>query len=271
MLFTISVILVTGCLSLSNNDYPKFLSTNNEYNLEIQTNTPLNNATFYLPLPMKNGMPMVGNRLLIPNDFKQEGYFIAFTRSTPWLDINVTHPGEYLVLGNDPCFVRIYADLWPNGSYRVGIHNGTHDLVSPMLFINTFHPVGNESIILPKWDFSPQQPIRKPLSNPFSDFIGYTGRKNKQSTWIYSDYSADPNSLVTVSIQVKGTNQWLDDYDTWLINNYDDFFFGGISGEPPGEHLLNGEFTFGDGNYPDLSSSKWQQFIQRNQQGASQK
>jgi hypothetical protein len=257
------ILLSVGCLSTAS-DYPKFLSSKYEYILEITTTDPLYNATFYLPIPVKNDMPMVGNKLLNPMDFEREGYTISFTRIPP--DFS-PQSGEYQISGNDPWFVRINADIWPNGSYRVELYNETHDVESPMLFIDTLHPIGNESIILPKWSFSPQQPMRRPLGNPLSDFIQYSSNKNKQTTWIYSNYSTKSNPVVTIGIQMKGINQWLNDYDSWAINEYNDFFFGGISGEQ-GEHLLNGEFTVADGYYPDLSSSKWQQFMKRNSQGS---
>jgi len=267
----ISIILTTilifaGCLvSLS---YPTFLGTNNEYTLEIQTNIPLHNATFYLPLPVKNDTPTVGNRLLYPSDFKKEGYSVTFARFLPEIKLNATQTREYWVPGNDPCFVRIHADLWPNGSYYVDIVNGTNNLISPALFANTLYPVGNESIFLPKLDFSPAQPVKKSKLNPFSDWVEYTNQTTRQATWIYADYSTDSQTSVTIYTRIRGSNYWLDDYDTSIGNHYQDSFYEGLTGENRGVYFMTGDFTAGNMLYPDLSSPKWQRFIE---QGAGQK
>jgi len=69
----------TGCL-ISTSDYPKFLTSKSEYILEIHANAPLNNATFYIPLPVKDDMPSVGSRPLSSDDLQQEGYTVSFTK-----------------------------------------------------------------------------------------------------------------------------------------------------------------------------------------------
>jgi len=261
------ILLSAGCLSTTS-DYPKFLSTDSEFVLEIEANAPLYNATFYLPLPVKNSKPMVGNRILIRDDFDKKGYTVALSRTPSQSHGNVTFHTGLQGSDNDAWYIQVSADTWPKGSYRVEVRNRSHDLPSPHFFLDTLYPMGNESVILPKLDFSTPEPRKKPTINPLSDLISYNSEKSKQSTLIYSNYSTSLDSLVIITIQTKGTNLWLNDYDSWVTNDYNDFFYGGLSGKHSSESYINGEFRIGDGNYPDLSSSKWQRFIE---QGAGQK
>ena len=265
VLCAVLLTLGTGCLSTS--DYPKFLFSKYEYILEIHTNAPLYNATFYIPLPVTDSGPMVGSRPLSSDDFPQEGYTITFTKSPPiWNPIDIK-TREYSVPANEPWFVQIHADYWSNGSYNVNIVNSTNYLISPALFAHTLYPVGNESILLPKLDFSPPQPVKKSTLNPFSDWVEYANQTTRQSTWIYADYSTDSQTSVTIYTRIRGSNYWLDDYDTSIGNHYQDSFYEGLNGESHGVYVMTGNFTAGNMIYPDISSPKWQRFILKNQQG----
>lgn len=260
------VILTNGCLSATS-DYPKFLTSKYEYISEINTDAPLYNATFFIPLPIKDGRPLVGSRPLSSDDFPQEGYTVSFTKSPPsWNPIDIK-TREFLIPSNEPWFVQIHADYWPNGSYNIEIVNSSNYLISPTLFVNTLYPVGNESIFLPKLDFSPPIPVKKSKLNPFSDWIEYTNQTTQQSTWIYADYSTDSHTSITVYMRIRGSNYWLDDFDTSVGNHYQDSFSEALKGESHGVFFMTGDFTAGNMIYPDLSSAKWQQFIQKNQQG----
>jgi hypothetical protein len=261
------ILLSVGCLSTAS-DYPKFLSSKYEYILEITTTDPLYNATFYLPLPVKQSTPMVGSRVLSYYDFLKEGYTVSFTETPPAWDPIDLKSREYIIPENEPMFVEIHSDYWPMGSYTITITNVTEYLNSPEYFANTLNPVGNESIILPKLDFSPPQPERKPIVNPFSDWITYSNQTRKQTSWVYLNYSTDSKALVSIFMRIRGSNYWLDDYDTSVGNHYQDSFYSGFTGKKHGVNYISGEFTAGNMVYPDLSSSKWQQFMKKNSQGS---
>jgi len=257
----IFILIFAGCLLSTN--YPKFLTFKSEYILEIHANAPLNNATFYIPLPVKDDMPSVGSRPLSSDDFQQEGYTVSFTKSPPgWNPIDIKMR-EFSIPANEPWFVQIHADHWPNGSYVVDMVNGTNYLTSPAFFANTLYPIGNESIFLPKLDFSPLQPVKKPNLNPFSDWVEYTNQTTRQSTWIYADYSTDSQTSVTIYTRIRGSNYWLDDYDTSIGNHYQDSLSQGLNGEYHGVNFMTGDFIAGNMIYPDLSSPKWQKFLQK--------
>ncbi|HVQ00355.1 MAG TPA: hypothetical protein VMT57_02455 [Candidatus Thermoplasmatota archaeon] len=257
------MILIAGCI-LPDSDYPKFLSVSHDFTLEIQTNKPLQNATFYLPLPVENNRPMVGSRLLSPDDFKRTGYSIAFTQTAPGGNSIGSNLGVgYSVPGSNPWFVSIHADSWKNESYRIEVHSGDHGLTSPMLFANTVSPIGNESIILPKLDFSPPQPIKQSKSYSSSKIFGYANQTTLQKTWIYADYSTEPETIVSISIQIQGSNEWLDGYDTWIENSYRDSFLKWLNGDSHDGTLADGEFNEANGSYPDLTNPDWQRYIER--------
>jgi hypothetical protein len=270
ILSAIVLILAAGCL-LPTEDYPKFLSTKYEYSLVLQNHGPLSNVTVYIPLPVKNGMPMIGNRSIVPGDFERDGFSIAFTRSPPGWNPGDFEKKEYASLPGEPWFVGIHADSWPNDTYRVEIRDNTINLQSPGLFAQTLYPAGNESLILPKYSFSPPGPIREPKAYPGSDLIRYADTSVNQHTWVYADLPGDhgfyPGTLSSISIflLIHAGNQWLDDYDTYEQNYYEDYFSDSVIAPSRGGHFIAGHFKAGEGVYPDFSTAKWQQFMGRYQ------
>jgi hypothetical protein len=256
----------------SNEVFPEFLSKGFEYDLYIQNYGPLQNATFYIPLPVKNGRPMIGNRSIVPEDFEKEGLLISFTTSPPEWNLSYINGKQIFSNPNELWFVRIHADSWPNETYRVELHDNAHNLQSPSYYANTLYPVGNESIILPKFSFSPPSPVEETTAWQGSELKKYTNTSSMQFTWIYADLTGDhgyyPGTQDSVSIllRIQVQNGWLDGYDTWRWNYYEDYFFDSVIAPSHGGHFIAGNFKAGEGYFPDLSSAKWQQFMLKSQQ-----
>ena len=57
VVFLISLTLIVGC---TQNPVPGSFRTHYEYKIQVVSNEPITNATFYLPLPVKKGIPTVG-------------------------------------------------------------------------------------------------------------------------------------------------------------------------------------------------------------------
>jgi hypothetical protein len=162
--------------------------------MRIATTEPIINVTFSIPLPVKNGVPKVGEYLISKGDFGYTGYFINFTDSPPGLNLE----GAYPVPDNRPLFACIRTDAMrgnisyyiPNTSYLVDIDKiENHD--NPRLFFNTLYPIGNESVLLPKFDFALPSPVED-RGKYLRYLIGYKSVWIRQSIPVYADYNATP-------------------------------------------------------------------------------
>jgi len=267
ILFFLLILLpiIAGCLFLDNGPYD--FNSGSQYEMVIETSEPITNATFYLPLPVKNSIPTMGAATLSENDFIVKNYSVAFTRSPPGLNL----AGSYPVPDDEPMFLRIHADsmevdpgyFYPNASFEVRIgkpvwHN------NPGLFLNTLSPVGNESVIFPKFNFSPPAPVRE--TGPYMDFIGYRYVRTPQRVPIYADYSASPSAIVSVFLSIHEYNGWRQETRS-LGNSYTDSAYWVQKGEAHGWQRASGDYTPGVGVYPVLSSPTWQEVMKRYQEG----
>ena len=110
----IGLMIISGCTDTFN---PRLFTSAYEYNLQIQTDSPLYNVTFIIPLPVKDGVPVVGNKTLTADDFRQPGISAELTQSPPGLNLTDAVPLQ----GYQPWFVVLKADkLTPvNGSTGV--------------------------------------------------------------------------------------------------------------------------------------------------------
>jgi hypothetical protein len=258
-LVCILLLFIAGCVS--SEQYPSYLSHGTTYTLAIRSGAPLSNATFYLPLPVKNDTPMVGSRELFPEDFQKAGYSVAFTRSLP--DNNFS--GEFPVRGSQAWYLRISASQWPEGTYKTEITNNSFDLTSTDEFLRTRLPLGNESVFLPKYNFSVPYPERIPRLIRYYPHIEYTSVNIPQTIPVYAEYSAEPGTKVEIYSTLKGNNQWLEGPDQWYTNSYWDEFSIGLEGPYEGWYPLsirNGDGWFEEarGTYPDLTDPEWQRF-----------
>ncbi len=251
--------LYAGCISTL--EYPRELQKSERYKLIIDSNAPLHDATFYIPLPVKNGAPTIGNKPLGVSDFVRGGFSVDFTRSPPGRNLSGPYPGEYSLPGNDPWYLKVHADEWAEGKNEWNFDEVFNDLSSPLLFYDTLTPIGNESILLPKLEFSPPEDLE--IMNKYSDYgtIYYTPQKTEQSILIYANYTTKEETKIMIYVLVEGSNYWRDMNDTGGSNYYSDEISGTLYSNQ-GWNKLPGEFSVGNGPYPDLSSPRWQRLIQ---------
>jgi hypothetical protein len=264
ILFCILLGLYTGCISTL--EYPRQLQKSEHYQLSIKTSGPLQEATFYVPLPVKNGLPMIDDKSLNEDDFMKTGFSIDFTKTPPGRNLTGPHPGEFSLEGNDPWYLMIHADAWPNGSIGWDVSNvGERYIPSPLFFYNTAYPIGNESILLPKLEFSPPTPrILKKYSDYGSIVYNIPPFSGTQSIMVYANYTNTFQATVNIFVLVEGTNSWRDMDDTNPSNFYLDDI-SGIAYDEKGWNKFSGTFTVANGEYPDLSSPRWQRIIEENQ------
>ena len=259
-----SLTVIAGCFLYGGE--PHDFYSGSEFQVRIETSEPITNATFYLPLPVKNGIPKVGEQILSESDFGKTGFSINFTDSPPGLVLT----DAYTVPDNRPQFVCIRADIMksdsshnsPNTSYEVDIDKIDFHY-NPRLFYKTLTPIGNESGLIPKFDFSPPPPVR--ISGKFSaDKIVYKYMRIPQSIPVFADYSANPSVLVSVTLSIHGYNGWRQE-TTSHSNAYTDSAYWGHTGESHGWQYAHGDFTPGVGVYPNPSHPLWQNVMKKYQ------
>jgi hypothetical protein len=262
-LIILVLVYSSGCVSKL--EYPHELQKSERYQLVIEASAPMSDATFYVPLPVKNGVPMIGDKQLDVNDFSKNGFTIDFIQTLPGYNLSGFYPGDISLAGNNPWYMKVRADVWPPGREEWLAKDKANNLPSPLLFYNTLYPIGNESILLPKLDFTGLNPKILKKNAEYSilvyDIPPYT---NKQSGMVYAKYISTNEVAVSINILVEGTNSWRDMDDTAPSNTYIDEISGSIYVK--GWNKLPGIFDAGtwNNNFPDLSSPRWQRLIQRN-------
>jgi hypothetical protein len=257
----IFLMLISGCISTL--EYPRDLQKNERYQLVVDSSGPLSDATFYVPLPVKNGVPMIGDKQLYANDFSKEGFAINFIQTPPGYNLSGFYPGDFSLAGNNPWYMKIHRDTWPVGREEWLKENGTFDLTSPLLFSNTLFPIGNESILLPKLEFS--ESTYPTILHKYPEYGNeyFTPVETRQSAMVYANYSTTGEATVTIYILIHGDNNWRDRDDTGGHNYYLDEIYGPIS-MSRGWNEISGRFSVANGPYPDLDQPGWQRLVQRN-------
>jgi hypothetical protein len=246
-----------GCSEFSIN--PRYFYTSSGYKLHIQTNEPLSNVTFYIPLPVKNGKAVVGDIELTPGIFEKNNFSTEFVDSPPGMDL-----GEgYTIPDNSPVWLKIHTDTMNPDTphhiqYNIEPTNRT-SVKSPLLFSDTVHPLENQSVFLPKFHFS--SPVVLSINATYPYWIEYAPIKIPHQILVYAEYSASPSAKVEIFSDIGGGNGWKEKYDETASNNYDDDFDWQHTGPSHGWQIANGEFTAANGIYPNFSDSIWQNVL----------
>lgn len=130
---------------------------------------------------------------------------------------------------------------------------------SPQLFSDTVNPLGNQSVFLPKINFSSPASVRIKPTYPY--WIEYAPIKIPQQIPLYVEYTASPSAHVEIFSDIGVSNTWKEKYDENVWNDYEDYFDWHHTGASHGWQIANGEFTAADGIYPNLSHPLWQNVL----------
>jgi hypothetical protein len=203
---------------------------------------------------VKNDIPQVGEIPISRSDFERSNVSAEIVKSPPGID-EVNPPREqpywYILIRMDT--------LSPTERYYVEVSDYHTGLVPPIEFIQTLTPIGNESIILPKLNFSFSNPC--PPVQQVQSHLYYQENIIAQQTQMFAEYHATPETRVFMQFYQTGVNQWREGYDDWLYNSYDDSFIWENEGSSHGWYLVSGEFSAGTGSYPDPSHPGWKNIL----------
>jgi len=253
----LALFMVAGCSDFSIS--PRLYMTSHSYRLDIVPQGLISNATIYVPLPVNHGKPMIGSDELTDQILGKATVSVEITQAIPpGLVLNSTVPNQ-----DPPWFLKIKAsELSLNESYHISLGK-PEQVQSPLSFAETRFPLGNESVFLPKIDFSSPSPDQ--TRSPVSWQLTYDEGKISQKIPIFVDYSASPSTDLEIFSHVGASNTWKEKYDEQAENEYDDEFDWIHTGDAHGWQLAYGTFTAAKGSYPNFSSPVWQTVINQTQ------
>lgn len=258
----LTIFLLTTLADCITGFSPRLFTSSFTYELDVHTSEPITNMTLFIPIPMKNGQPMIGARALSDSDFEQDDIIPSIVCSPEGLNLSEAFPFP----NNTPCFVKLVADRLqpgptPSSGYTIHLTD-YRTLSSPLLFSNTLAPVGNESVLLPKFGFNSVSPAVK--EDRVETSIRYNRVDIPYKTIMYADYSASPTAEVGIGSHVEGLNEWVEGSDAWKSNSYSDYIMWSCNGESHGWQAISGTLYEGGGIHPNLTSPGWQNVIQEN-------
>jgi len=251
-------IISAGCISSLD---PRSFNSAYSYEISIVHHGPLSNATFIIPLAVRENTPGLASDIFIESDFTFSNVTASLTQSPSGQDFN----NMSSIDGYDPWFLIIRLESPVSESSPYYIYNVEKDIQVKLddadFRVNTLTPIGNETLISPKNQFvRPDPPQVKKIS---ADRVEYAPITIPYSTIVYADYSAPPSTLVEIYCNVRGTNYWREYSDAGGRNQYQDTFSRFFSGEVHGWYQADGELTIADGFYPNFDHPDWQEVLNR--------
>lgn len=264
MLCTIFIMIVSGCIS---EPPPRICVSNADFYIQIRTDHPITNVTLLLPLPVKNGIPVIGVQQIDMSMFNNENYSVEFVQQPLANDQNMTDS----IKNGDPWYLKVYSyriDPGQSGNPALNFDIGNRSRsVNPVVFSNTLYPVGNESVFLPKSDFS--QPPRILVPSRSAEWIEYAPFQTKQTLSIYADYSAEPTTRVEILSGISESNSWVEPAAPGSQysgidgggNSYSDYYSWTWFGDSRGWHEVAGEFSSQQCIYPNPDHPRWKRVL----------
>lgn len=203
----------------TNEMYENSLQSDYDYRVSVDTSSTLHNVTLYLPLPVFENESLPGEELVsrgpgdLPSDWKLG---IVDTGYGPMLKIEAR-------------------EIQPPGDYFSIFFSPGHEL-------NTKFPVGNESVLLPKYNLreSEEGPLVPPPSHINPSYYDYDSQ-------VYASYDTLPDFEVQVFASLRGSNQWW--IYGWTGNEYSDRVTARLTGPQDGWSPADGDFITGEGVY----------------------
>jgi hypothetical protein len=200
------------------------------YDVMLTTDSTLNNVTLYLPLPVINNTSSVGTDIV-------EHHFNNYDHSWKYALVNTEH-GLMLSMKNEkiaPKYVTQSRDskkiLSPSADFST--------LVFTNQTIDTMNPLGNEMVLMPKYNLTHNVNSRRPYTQASEQF-DYESK-------MYACYDTSSDANVSISIYLNGSNGWW--IWGWLYNSYWETMEIMLSGSQDGWTTVNGQLFTGEGTY----------------------
>jgi hypothetical protein len=237
-----------------------------QYEVTISADETLENATFYVPVPIETGTSRLGDRFVedvqydrytpavrgydrdpTPVDFSYElvdtarGRMLAITADR--IDVTTVY---YRAVENETMgwYEQIPAEEYEPDDPDMGVQNdGSFTFTVTLVAddpIDTADPFDDEPLLAPGAD-----------RTEVDCFTGTstTHRCFEYDGQMYADYETGAETTVYVSAQLDGRNEWFS--GGWTGNEYREWSRVELRGPQSGWVLTDGELEIGSGNYRD--------------------
>jgi hypothetical protein len=213
------IIISAGLLSFWWQDqkqkmYNSSLRSSYDYDVILTTDSTLSNVTLYLPIPVINNTSSVGMDIVEHN----------FNNDDPSWEYALVDTEHGLMLSMKNEKARSI-DL-----STMVLSNQT---------INTITPIGNEMVLMPKYNLTHNSNASGAYSRTSEQF-DYESR-------MYAYYETSSNANVSISIYLNARNEWW--IGGWQYNSYWEDMEIKLSGPHAGWTTVNGELVTGEGTY----------------------
>lgn len=216
------------------------------FRISLDTDSKLENLTFYLPLPVFMNESKIGDEAIIQNTGNSEGWDLSMIETEHGTMLKLTaielKPELHqLVELEQPGFGQI-EDI-PTGE----VHSFTSGSIEVYVSMEANHVIDTRNATV-------NEPLLSPKYNmKFSDYNApYTPSGIPPKTWsyesfIYADYTASPDANVEICVSMEGSNEWW--AGGWIFNEYKDRLCTTFTGERHGWLSVNGQLVEGEGRY----------------------
>ncbi len=259
------VVLVAGGVWLwASMVYEDSLTHSYEYELNMEANGTLQNATLYVPVPVENGESEIGD-LFVERDVYEDTdaedaspweYSLVPTERGLMLEIRAEQieGRERIILrefDDDGRLTRVREvdeDEIPDDmtNFDVVRHPTRYTRIAGVESdgsIDTRSPLGNEPMLSPKDNVSEVDCSAVRHEVPF-----ITGERcYVYASYVYADYEASPDTHVSLSARLEGSNSWW--IGGWNSNWYSDHVRSTLVGEHDGWTAAEGAYSEEAGSY----------------------
>jgi len=237
LLLIVGIVVIAFIFHPSNR--PSSFHSYNQFSIGIRLEGGIrngSNATFLLPLPMHDGSPRIGTRVLTDEYFAREGMTTSLIGE---------NGGVYLKVVIPP-LAATAPDIYHAGEINISFPD-TDSEFKPM---DTRHPVGNEPVFLPKNNLTSQKPGSE-FSLAWYGFH-YNPVTSRYQIPVYAEYMAAEGSTIKIYGSIHGFNQWAE-LATYFTNSYRDRYRLTLNESAGGWYLAEGEMESGEGKYLEIS------------------
>jgi hypothetical protein len=223
-------------------------SVMSRYNCRIALNTDskLENLTFYLPLPVFMNESKIGDEAIIQNTGNSQGWDISMIETEHGTMLKLTaielEPELHQLIELEPPGFGQTEDI-PTGE----VHSFTRGSIEVYVSMEAEHVIDtrnatvNEPILSPKYNMTLSD-----YNAPYPP-SGIPPKTWSYDSFIYADYTASSDANVEICVSMEGRNEWW--VGGWAYNEYRDSLCTTFKGERHGWIPVNGELVEGEGRY----------------------
>lgn len=216
------------------------------YRIALDTNSELENLTFYVPLPVFMNESDIGNEAIIQYTGIPENWDISMIETEHGIMLKLTaielKPELQQLIEVEPSAPGQPNDL-PTGE----VHSFLRGSIEVDVSMEADHVIDTRNAVINEPHLSP-----KINMNPVDDTSPYSPHEMPPRTWnydsfIYADYRTSPDANVEICVSVEGFNErW---NGGWTYNGYRDHLCSTFTGEQHGWISVKGELVQGEGRY----------------------